>query len=511
MPNSRPNNEKKNPSTLRSMMGFLSNKGKFGTGTKETTTQAPVSIPSPSPAAPIKPTFSAPPASQQKAKQDVSAQTRPDPVDPAVSPQADPLKDATNQTHQANRDLQITARAALSLTSLFAGLAIQPGSGDEIPPEQRQAVIHNLIDSSHQLANRICLAVMGDNEESPPDFLRAMVLGEVTKFVGKQWSNHQKIDIDALAEPIEWSVKNQIPSMTQETLDLIDVGKTYNPASSEQVSQIRITNSIYSAQLKFLSDVELFYADDYDKSLSGRRPPSVEPFTYGKSVAQVTTDLLQCVLRISNQNKMKSSSRDANTTYHQNSIARAQMLVSAQYRKITDAMLTVAFDNELESASAIEYANSLYDEAIEQIEKRAHSNFILIEKMALDVMGVENNPNYSQSSSETKAHQSNQTPTAHSAPATSQLAATPVKTPIAALATAPTTAPAVNAVASPAITPVIAKRPIIAPATTPATAPLPVRIVSIAKKPAPAIQSPPVADLEAQPITERRNISSPRG
>lgn len=386
MPNSNPTNAKKNPSTLRSMMGFLSQKGRFATGTAQISTQDAISVPAAPIKPPITPSFSATPRSRAT---DTSVQLA------AQSPDqnsADPTDFREQQ--RLEKELRVTANAARGLTSLFAGLSIQPGSGKEIPSQQRQAVIHQLIDASHQLTNRICRAVMGESKEDSPDYLRAMVLTEAAKFISKQWEKNQRIDIEALAQPVEWAVRNQIPSFAQDTLDLIDIGTAFTPATSKEVSQMKITNSIYSAQLKFLDVVEQFHVDQYDKGVSSPRPPSVEPFTYGRTTAEVTTDLLRCTLRIANENPVKSGVRDMDTMFYQNRISRAQVLVASQYRKITDAMLTVAFDNELESVSAVSYANSLYDEAIEQIEKRARENFTLIEKLALDVMGVENNPFY---------------------------------------------------------------------------------------------------------------------
>ena len=286
---------------------------------------------------------------------------------------------------QKKRELFVTAAAAKSLTRLFASLALEPGSGSEIPAHIRTQVLDTLIRESHILADSVCSSVM-TNGKPAPTYLRAKLLQQAVEFVSDQWVEHGRIDTSALKELAQKAFSGGVDSITQEISDLFHAAGEFTPANDEEISQARITESTIRATWGFIRQINHFDLRDYDPEADKSGPS--QPFHYGKDQYQIASDLTRIALRITQENALAIENIDIRTTWTQNAIDRASSLVKAEYRLLTDRALRSCFRDDLFSEAAIHHVNGLYSNILEKVQNRAHNGFVLVEKSAIDAMSA---------------------------------------------------------------------------------------------------------------------------
>lgn len=289
------------------------------------------------------------------------------------------------------RELLITGAAAKSLTRVYAALALEPGSGNEIPAHIRTQVLDTLIRESHILADKICKNIVSDGKQVPT-YLRAKLLQQAVEFISEQWADSGKIDTSILEELASKAFRGEVDAITQEVVDLFHVAGEYTPANDEEISRSRITESVIRATWGFLKQINHFDLRDYDPNVDKDSEP--QPFKYGKEASAIALDLTNIALRITKENELVISNLDIRTTWTQNSIDRASSLVKVEYRMLTDRALRSCFKEDLFSEAAISHVNGLYGQIMEKIYSRARNGFILVEKSAIDAMSANSYTHY---------------------------------------------------------------------------------------------------------------------
>ena len=314
----------------------------------------------------------------------------------------------------ARKDLLITASAAKTLTKLFSALAMEPGSGNEVPLAIREKVLSNLIKESHVLADKISLAATRPGERVSI-YLRAKVLQQAAEFISDKWMKDGIVSTEKLYETARAAFSGKVEGLSQEVCDLFHQAGEYTPATDQEISQARITESVIRASWRLLSTIQSFDIADYDESLLQDKSGGLHPYSYGREPSDVARDLTNIALSITKENRLDVNHLDLATTWEQNALDRATTLIAAEYRLHTDRALRSSFLNELVSEAALNSVAGLYDAFISRIHKRARNSFILIEKNALDVMSANAYKHYVPRVSKT-AQQSTET----SAPVTRQ-------------------------------------------------------------------------------------------
>jgi len=287
----------------------------------------------------------------------------------------------------ARQDLIITASAAKALTKLFSALAVEPGSGNEVPVVIREKVLSRLIKESHCLADRLSRVATPEGGQ-PSIYLRARMLQQAVEHISDQWVKMGELNSDHLYEVARAAFNGEVPGLNQEVVNLFQRAGEYTPADTEEISQARITEAVIRASWKLTEIVKRFDRADYDDSLAQDKGKGLHPFSYAREVPDVVRDLTHAVLAITKENKLQINALDIATTWTQNSIERAASLVGAEYKLVTDRSLRASFLNDLTSEAALGERCQQYEIIMQYIHRRARNNFIIIEKNALDVMSA---------------------------------------------------------------------------------------------------------------------------
>lgn len=309
-------------------------------------------------------------------------------------PALDPARIVVDETKYfdakvAIHEIKVTASAAKALTRLLAAVSMEPGSGNEVPADIRRDTLNHLIEQSHLLADRLSKSVMQDDSTGAPDFLRAKLLQGAADFISDQWVRFGRVDTNNLAEAAEHVFSGQVPALSQDVVDLFDVSESFTPASSEDISTGRITESVIRETWAMVRQVESFDRSDYDPSFKEAVTPlSSQAFSYERDPIDVSGDLMKIALNIAIENKLAVSNLDLYTNYMQNSIRRASTLVRAEYKMLTDRVLRSSFNDDMYSEAAIGQANALYPRILEKIASRARNSYIRVERSALDAMSA---------------------------------------------------------------------------------------------------------------------------
>lgn len=288
---------------------------------------------------------------------------------------------------KAKKELLITASAAKRLTHLMAAIAAEPGSGAEIPVDVRSMVLNKLLEQSHSLADLLCQSIMTDGERAP-DYLRARLLEESALYMATQWVKGHDIEVSAerIHDMATAAFGGEIEGLTQDIVDLFHLSGEYTPATKQEISQSKITATVVNQSWRMLEIVNSFCINDYDSDAHPNDERKL--FSFGQQPEQVARDLVHVALAIAKENELDVMDLDLATSWQQNSIYRACMLVGAEYKMIVDRTLRSAFKDDLHSEAQLGYANSLYEDVLDKIKSRARSSFILIEKNAIDAMSA---------------------------------------------------------------------------------------------------------------------------
>lgn len=308
-----------------------------------------------------------------------------EPVSPLDPHRIDLSSDSVFTSIVNQKELRITASAAKSLSKLMSALTIEPGSGKEVPLSIRTHILDTLIQNAHVIANQLAEHVAGPGEPVPM-YLRAKLLQQACEFLSDQWSEHGQIDADGLISIAEYAFRGRSETINQDIIDLFHEAGEYTPATTQQISDARITEAVIRSSWALLREVQSFDLNTYDPQ--ARTGDAARPFSYGHDPIRVAKDLTGIVLRIVKENELDIPSIDINTNWKQNSLDRACTLVRAEYKTLTDRALRSSYaDAPLEEAS-LNAVTHLYDNILERIGQRARNSFILIEKNAIDVMSA---------------------------------------------------------------------------------------------------------------------------
>jgi len=273
------------------------------------------------------------------------------------------------------------------LTRVFGALALDPGTGPEASLEKRKEVLDTLVGQSHILANALAEAVMGDDKTKVPRFLRARLLQQSAEFVSEQWKRHGAIDTKDMVQIAKAVFGAELNNINQEVVELFHDAEEYTPATTQELSQAKITVSATCASWHILRQVQQFDLRQFDPDLDTSGSPSV-PFSWGKDAYAVARNLTKIALSIVKENALDLDDLDMATTWTQNSITRASMLVQAEYRMITERALRSSFKDAMLSEARMGQLSGMYDDMLIRVAKRARQGYITVERNAVDVMAA---------------------------------------------------------------------------------------------------------------------------
>jgi len=291
------------------------------------------------------------------------------------------------KTTASMTELRINASAARSLTRLFCALSVEPGSGQEVPKAVRAKILNDLIAQSHQLSDYLCTSVT-QGEIRAPTYLRAKLLTQAAHFLSEQWVKYGRTDITDLKLLADYAFGSQASNLSQEIVDLFAMSDTYTPATTQEIRQARVTESVVRESWDCLRTVQSIHMNQYDSSITEQSAFANQVFSYGRSPNKVSGDLLSIALAITQENRLDIEDSDISTNWIQNSIRRAAMLVRAEYQLLTDRALRSAFQEDLLSEAALGRINGLYDQILDKIQSRARAGFISVEKNAIQAMAA---------------------------------------------------------------------------------------------------------------------------
>lgn len=293
-------------------------------------------------------------------------------------------KESVFQNLANQKTLKVTAAGSKALMRLFAALAKEPGSGAEVPAHIRTQILNHLVRASHDLANDVAESIV-DGGRNVPVYLRAKLLQQAADFVSEQWQKTGMIDTGPLKEIAKRAFGGAAPYLNQDVADLFHLAGEYTKASTQEISQSRITEAAVRATWAALREVQGFDLSDYDSEREKEEPA---PFSYGRDPHSVAGALARIALEIAKENELVMDDLDISTTWTQNSIDRAITLVRAEYQFLTDRALRSAFKDDLFSEAALQGVNALYDQIMRTVQERARNGYILVERNAVNAMAA---------------------------------------------------------------------------------------------------------------------------
>jgi len=232
----------------------------------------------------------------------------------------------------------------------------------------------------------------GPNHPKVPLYLRAKLLQQSAEFVSRQWIRHGTINTEAMRQMARLAFRGEVRSINQDVVELFHTSEEYAPATTQQLSQARITSSVLRASWNLLEQVQWFDLRHYDPDLDMKSPQV--PFSWGRDAYTVAHDLTKIALSIAKENEIDIDDLDMATTWTQNSIARASMLVRAEYQMLTERSLRTSFKDNLLSEARMGQLNALYGDMLSRVGKRARQSYITIERNAVDAMSASSYTSY---------------------------------------------------------------------------------------------------------------------
>jgi len=397
---------------LSAKLLFQSGKGRYFTrpanpGPTTATTTPPVAPAAPIPRAAVPHPAATPvpavsetvkqgaPHSATSSGQDASAEPEPAQTErAAIKVAATPAQLLDSQREGEKRfslpqrsELTLSASAAKALTRVFAALALEPGSGPEVDQSQKTETLQAIISAAHTTANSLCRLIVTDGRLSVPLHLRAKLLQSCTEYFTRQWAETGALDAQPLIDLAEQAFQAKVDGLTDEVAALFHEANEYQPASTEQINQARITDAALRASFRCLAVVTSFDLRHYDEA-SADASGAPEPFSYGQPPAMVVRDLTRIILDISRQSQLDIDDPDLSTMWTQNTIERAAMLVCAEYRMITDRALRASFNDNLLSQAALADVSNRYPTLMSHVAKRALEAYLTAERNAVDCMAA---------------------------------------------------------------------------------------------------------------------------
>lgn len=280
------------------------------------------------------------------------------------------------------KELQITAAAAKSLTQLAAAVALDPGSGPEVPREVRVATLNHLVEGAHVTADKLARTLVGPDAKIP-DYLRARLLQQACFYIHEQWSKTGKFDAEPLLGLSDDIFNGFVPAIDQQVVDLFHHAADYRKVDERDVARSRLQVSATKAVWSLLDDVKSVKILKWD--------PNAEPdavFSFGRAPEDIASDLLTGVIKIVNENKVEVPDIDMATSWMQGAMGRAATLVGSEYRLLTARVLDNAHRNEMLSQQALASATTLYQALIEKSTLRARNVFVKVETEAMQKLDV---------------------------------------------------------------------------------------------------------------------------
>jgi len=307
---------------------------------------------------------------------------------PALSP--DRVQYDANRFFSAapkRQELRITVAAARALTRLFSALCLEPGAGPEVPLDTRKQILDILVRESHALAESVSMAVMGKDKPSKvPVYLRAKLLQQSSEFIANQWVHQGSINTEPLRQIASVAFAGNVNSINQEVVELFHISEEYTEATTQELSQARITSSVIRASWNLLQQVQKIDLRHYDPDIDMKSPAA--PFSWGKNAYDVAQDLTKIALSIAKENEIDIDDLDMATTWTQNAVARASMLVKAEYQMLTERALHSSFKDNMLSEARMGQLYTLYDDMLSRVKVRARQNYITVERNAVDAMSA---------------------------------------------------------------------------------------------------------------------------
>jgi len=291
------------------------------------------------------------------------------------------------------QELRITAAAARALTRVVCVLALDPGAGPEVPLETRTSILDTLVQASHQLADALTRAVVGKDAANIPIYLRAKLLQQSVEFICEQWQRDGNIDTASLLQMAHAVFNSEISGINQDVVDLFHLAEEYTPATTHELSQAKITESVTRASWHLYQQVQRIDLRQFDPDLSNADTPGTLEapeigFSWGRDAYMVARDLTKIALSIAKENAIDIDDLDMATTWTQNAIRRASMLVQAEYRMISERALRSSFSQPMLSEARIGRLYDLYDEMLARVHRRARQSYISVETNAVDAMSA---------------------------------------------------------------------------------------------------------------------------
>jgi len=212
------------------------------------------------------------------------------------------------------------------------------------------------------------------------------LLQQSAEFISTQWLQRGRVDTDSLRQMADAAFSGQTSSLSQEVVDLFHLAESYTRATTQQVSQARLTVAAVRASWQMMQQVQRFDLRTYAVDIADSDLPI--PFSWERDPYEVAKDLTRIALSIAKTSEMDIDDLDAATSWMQNALNRAATLVKAEYRMLTHRALDSRFKEPLFSEVRMAQLHDLYPDVIDRIHSRARDSFMRIERDAVDMMSA---------------------------------------------------------------------------------------------------------------------------
>lgn len=293
----------------------------------------------------------------------------------------------------AGHSMMVDRLAAQSLLNLVAAVTLDSGNANagQQEPLARRAALAQLIATSHTLAEDFAQRASGGQATRS---LRGGMLYQMAQILGRHWSKTGDLQIDDFKELACHILEDGHDVVAQDALELMSIAQQDARKQAADInSASAIEERLHLARLR--AGWQLYRKASSDRALRLSNYVALDPdedldktFSYGRTPAQISQDLLACVTRIVSANRPVMSLPGLACKWEEAAINRAAVLVGSAYVGTTRKDLLKATSNELMSGARMESMCKQWDWTLEQIEKSSNSLFVEIDRQARASMEV---------------------------------------------------------------------------------------------------------------------------
>lgn len=277
--------------------------------------------------------------------------------------------------------------AAGVLTRLVSAVVTGNKAKTIRPGEQAKQTLAALIAEAHRLSLELSAAAAGDTPVRRS--MQATMLKEASFALARHFNDTGEVSAGEFRQVALDVLDAGASLIPQESLDLLaqSVPNYGDPDSELNYAEDRLRAAAYEVAWQVqraLEDPRLHLGKFFE--LGKNSPDAETPFTYGRPVNEVRTQLLQAVRRIVDNARPAFSSPLTMARWEEGALARAASLLCAVYKVDTVNLLRTEATADLLGRARANALGRTFELVVAGAERKATAHFVEIERSAPELM-----------------------------------------------------------------------------------------------------------------------------